>query len=200
MSKSTMILICFALVCLIAINILYFLPSQIGSSLPLYLRVIYETLHGNFADGILVGKMNNLDFSKLQIGDIILVGNPKAVYGKYTHVALYVGNNLVVDGNIGEGIRYTSLERYRIYAYAKILRVKTSNKIKIMAAKTAQENIGKVFFLIAPKSNPNLTYCGKIVWEAYKRAGIELLPEKYKKAEIILPDYFLQSLYVFEVE
>ncbi|MEZ0537125.1 hypothetical protein ACAG39_07705 [Caldicellulosiruptoraceae bacterium PP1] len=173
-----------------------FIHEQYFAKLPIELKVIVLTLKGYYADGFYNGDVNTIDFKKLKVGDIIIVGNPKSVYGTYTHAALYIGNGLTVDGNIGEGIRYVPVEHYKYYSYGKILRIMTSDDIKIKACINIEENVGSVFFLLAPIQNENLTYCTKMIWTSFKKAGIEL----FKPNRIIVPDDFLKSKFVYEVK
>jgi len=183
----------FVFVILLSIFFLLIIPENIAYNLPIYLRVISFSLKGNFADGFFDGKPNLLDFSHLEIGDIILVGNPRSVYGHYTHAAMYVGNGFTVDGNIGEGIRYVPINHYRYYTYGKILRVNLPKEIKLKAAYFAQKEIGKVFFLTTSFDNPYLTYCTKIIYSSYKKANVELIkPSGF----LVLPDDILKSRYV----
>lgn len=193
---KTLLIVILLLLIFSCILFIYFMPMQKIDKMPIELKVILLSLKGYFADGFYNGETNTIDFKKLNVGDIIVVGNPKSVYGTYTHAALYIGNGLTVDGNIGEGIRFVPVEHYKYYSYGKILRIKTSDDIKIKACRNIEENVGNVFFLLAPIQNENLTYCTKMIWTSFKKAGIEL----FKPNGIIVPDDFLKSKFVYEVK
>jgi hypothetical protein len=59
---------------------------------------------GNFGYGNSIRYANDISFSGLEIGDIILGGYPDCAYGRFSHVAMYVGNGQVIEAFVDYGV------------------------------------------------------------------------------------------------
>ncbi|HBQ28134.1 MAG TPA: hypothetical protein DD719_01715 [Desulfotomaculum sp.] len=162
-----------------------------GEYPPLIVRALAAAGRGELGSGKFGGKPNHLDLSLLQPGDILLGGNPGSSYGFFTHAGLYIGNNQVVDMYISTGVYLTEAKTYqRYYDRAAILRVKASPDQKKAAVDYALTQIGKPFFILAPKKEDGLWYCTKLIWRAYLAQGIDL---DTLNSYWVLPDSFWLS-------
>jgi uncharacterized protein YycO len=146
-----------------------------GRHAPIWITLLANSAHGHLGTGDF-SNPNQLDFSQLQPGDIILVGNAGGSYGRYTHAAIYVGNDQAIDMYISTGVYLTSLDAYHDYRWAAILRVKATKTQKVAAVDYSLKQLGLPFFILAPRNNDGLWYCSKLVWQAYARQGIDLDP------------------------
>lgn len=159
-----------------------------GKCPPFIVLALAAAGRGELGSGKFGGKPNNLDLSLLQPGDILLGGNPGSSYGLFTHAGLYVGNSQVVDMYISTGVYLTEAKNYqRYYNWAAILRVKASPDQKRAAVDYALTQVGKPFFILAPKKENGLWYCSKLIWQAYLTQGIDL---DALNSYWVLPDSF----------
>ncbi|HAG08342.1 MAG TPA: hypothetical protein DCK87_02060 [Desulfotomaculum sp.] len=159
-----------------------------GEYPPLMVLALAAAGRGELGSGKFGGKPNHLDLSLLQPGDILLGGNPGSSYGFFTHAGLYVGNNQVVDMYISTGVYLAEVKTYQnYYDRAAILRVKARPGQKKAAVDYALTQIGKPFFILAPKEEDRLWYCSKLLWRAYLDQGIDL---DALNSYWVLPDSF----------
>lgn len=159
--------------------------------------VARNAFHGSIGVGTWTGVPNAYDFTGLEPGDIVIGGNPGASWGHYTHATLYVGNGQVVETLLRNGVNLGSVSRYNDYTWAGALRVNAPPEVKAKAVAAALSRQGLPFYLLAPRSSPDWFYCTKIVWWAYKQAGLDLDPEG---GFWMVPDRFLLSPYVQPVD
>jgi len=145
---------------------------------------------GEIGGGEFQGSLNKLDLSLLEPGDILLGGNHGSSYGVFTHAGLYAGNNQVVDMGTSSGVYLAGSQDYYSYDWAAILRVKASPGHKKAAVDYALSQIGKPFFILAPRKEDGLWYCTKLISYSYSRQGINL---ESSKGYWILPDSLLKS-------
>lgn len=155
--------------------------------------IFRHAMAGNIGVGSWNGVPNTFDFSQAEPGDIIIGGNPGASWGHYTHATLYLGDGQVAETLLRLGVNPGPVARYSDYTWAGILRVKASPEVKARAVAAARERQGQPFYLLAPKGSPNWFYCTKLVWWAYKEAGLDLDPEG---GFWMMPDRFFLSPYV----
>ncbi|MGI5921784.1 MAG: YiiX/YebB-like N1pC/P60 family cysteine hydrolase [Syntrophomonadaceae bacterium] len=148
---------------------------------------------GNVGYGHVSAFNNNIQLDNLQPGDILLGGWPDCAYGLFSHTALYLGHGKVLEGYIESGITINPVDHFKEYAWACILRVKTSEKVKAQVIDYALRQQGKIFYPLAFKNGTNYWNCSKIIWKAYKEQNIDL-----ESADDlwIAPEVFRDSQYV----
>ncbi len=152
-----------------------------------YLRSFKQ---GHIGYGLVTPTNNGLPLEKLQIGDIILGGWPNCAYGNYSHVGLYIGQNLVLESFVDYGVNIQTADKYRSYQTASIIRVKTDQKTREQAVDYALQHRNKIFYPVAFKAGERYWNCSKIIWMAYKKQGIDL--EEINDLWIA-PDVFFNS-------
>lgn len=131
-------------------------------------------LNGNAGYGKVSDYNNDFPLTGLEPGDILLGGWPDCAYGSYSHVGLYLGNNEVLEGYVDSGITINSVDHYRNYAQACVVRVQTSENVKKRALAYALEQEGKIFYPLAFKNGARYWNCSKIIWKAYMAQDIDL--------------------------
>ena len=127
------------------------------------------------------GDGNNLDLSKLRVGDIIAVsgafpGADLIVPGHYSHVAMYIGNGMMIEA-WETGVRIVSIDMIHNADDAAIYRVRTSDSVKQAAVNWALTKVGLPYDFIwltyigGKQVEGNSYYCSELVWAAYKAVG-----------------------------
>lgn len=139
--------------------------------------VLQNAEHGNIGVGTWTGVPNTFDFTHLEPGDIVIGGNPGASWGHYTHATLYLGDGKVAETLLRRGVNPGPASAYNNYTWAGVLRVKAPPEVKQKAVAAALGRVGKPFYLLAPRESDEWFYCTKLVWWAYKQAGVDLDPE-----------------------
>jgi uncharacterized protein YycO len=155
---------------------------------------------GAFGVGYWDGNRNQVDFSKLEPGDIILGGNTGSSWGYWTHATLYLGDGQVMETFLQTGVALDTVTRYNdYYSHAAALRVKAPKAVKEQAVEEAKKLLGKPFYLLGSRGSSSLFYCTKIVWYAYKRAsaaaGLDIDLDT-SNAYWVVPDRIAQSPWV----
>lgn len=149
---------------------------------------------GAFGVGHWDGSRNEFDFSQLEPGDIVLGGNTGSSWGHWTHAALYLGDGEVMETFLQTGVAPEPVTRYNVYySHASALRVNLPPAVKAEAVARARALQGKPFYLLAPRGSRSLFYCTKVVWYAYKEAGVDLDPDG---AYWVVPDSITRSPWV----
>lgn len=129
---------------------------------------------GNLGPGVPSGRGNNLDLSDLEPGDILLGGNDGSTYGRFTHAAIYEGEGMAWQGWLSTGVSQVRVERFRGYDRSCILRVRTTSENRRQAVETVATWSGQLFHPLAFKPGDRVWNCTKIIWEAYRRLGLNL--------------------------
>jgi len=133
---------------------------------------------------------NNISFTELEPGDILLGGYPDCAYGRFSHAGIYLGKGQVAEGYVDLGITIQTLDHYNNYSDICLLKVKAPQDVKLKAVDYVLEQEGKIFYPLAFKPGDRWWNCSKIMWKAYCEQGINLTPE----ADFwIAPDAFYQS-------
>lgn len=153
--------------------ILLYNPNIIKKN-SVFVNYIYCALKGNWSSGSNSGKGNNLDLNLAKPGDILLGGKPGTGWGHFSHAALYLGDGYILQGFVDWGVTLGKAQRYHEYDWACILRVKVSPEGKFKAINYALEQRSKAFHILALKPGERYWNCTKIVWAAYKKAGVNL--------------------------
>ena len=149
------------------------LISDPNSSIPTYLKNFQR---GSAGLGIAGDYKNSISFSGLEPGDIILGGYPDCSYGEYSHAALYIGSNEVIEGNADSGIAIQSIFHFSSYSQVALLRIEAPAELKTHAVEYALAHRGKAFYPLAFKNGERIWNCSKIMWKAYMEQGIDLDP------------------------
>lgn len=129
---------------------------------------------GHFGSGIPSGRGNDLDLSVIQPGDILLGGYDGATYGKFTHAAIYEGEGIAWQGWLSSGVSRVRIERFLDYDRACILRVNTDSENRRQAVEMVAGWDGQLFYPLVFKPGDRVWNCTKIIWEAYRRLGLDL--------------------------
>jgi cell wall-associated NlpC family hydrolase len=110
----------------------------------------------------------------LEPGDIIVCGNPGAVYGTWSHATIYLGEGRVLAQDLLSGIGMERVGSLEWYDHLRVLRPRVSSSLRTAAARTAMGFAGQVFNLMAHPRDPWQLNCSRCVEEAYRLHGIEL--------------------------
>jgi len=123
----------------------------------------------------------------LQQGDIIFVDLYKGWShgGYWDHLALYVGEQAVVEATYNGGVCYTPVEAFLERdkpAEISVKRLKGMpfrEEIVQQAIEYALDQVGKPFDFTATvtlplKINEENQHCAEVIWRAYKAAGVDL--------------------------
>ncbi|GGI98007.1 hypothetical protein GCM10010885_04520 [Alicyclobacillus cellulosilyticus] len=123
-------------------------------------------------------------------GDVLVFHNPHCAYGYWSHAVLYAGGGWVIDAT--DFVRGTTLRPLSVFQYyekAALLRPAVPAAVRRQSARIAQAYVGRMYDPFAPLSDDRRQYCSKLVWTAYRRAGVTLCPPK----AWIVPDDLYQS-------
>ena len=129
------------------------------------------------------GNGNNLDLSKLQVGDIILAdgvgGISGLMPGKYEHCAIYIGGGVIVEA-MPEGVRYNDYTVCLGSDEAAIYRVSTTSTKKTAAKNHNIAQVGKPYDYIwmtywgGKSVYSSSWYCSELNWAGYKLQGVDI--------------------------
>jgi len=151
---------------------------------------IKSAKQGHVGYGFNVQNDNGISFAGLEPGDIILGGYPGCAYGRFSHAALYVGDDQVIEGFVDYGVYTNSIKHFHNYTEVALLRVEADPEIKARAVEYAKRYSGRMFYPLAFKEGTRIWNCSKIMWEAYAAQGIDLDP---RNDFWIAPDVFYNS-------
>lgn len=126
------------------------------------------------------GNGNNLDLSKLQVGDIILCEGCAGWLAKlipgWDHAAMYTGNVQMVEA-WKDGVRVVSIDMVRNADSAAIYRVATSDSVKRSAVNWALTKVGYPYdykwltYIGGKEVYGDSYYCSELIWAAYLAVG-----------------------------
>ncbi len=117
---------------------------------------------------------NGLSFAGLEVGDILLGGYPQCAYGRFSHVSIYIGENLVLEGYGDLGVTIQPISHYWNYSEIALLKVDASPEVKGRVVAYLKEYAGGLFYPLAFKPGDRIWNCSKIIWQAYYIEGIDL--------------------------
>ncbi len=122
---------------------------------------------------------NDLDLSKLQVGDLILEYNPKFAWiipGHWTHVAIYIGDGKIVEAT-EDGVVVNPVSNVHKADEAAMFRVRTSDAVRQAAVEFALQQVGKPYdykwltYIGGKEVYGDSYYCSELAWAAYLAAG-----------------------------
>lgn len=129
---------------------------------------------GRFSHGIERNYNNGISFADLEPGDIIVGGYPECSYGRFSHAAIYIGNNLVMESYGDLGVTIQPLNHFWDYSEIALLQVEAEPEIKNKAIEYIISFKGGLFYPVAFKPGDRIWNCTKIIWKAYYEQGIDL--------------------------
>jgi hypothetical protein len=126
---------------------------------------------------------------RLEPGDVILGGNPGAVYGEWSHATIYLGDGQVLVQDLLRGISIGELDELAWYDHLRIIRPMASATTRAEVAQTARHYVGGLFNLMSHPQDPWQWTCSRCVHDAYLRHGIHVSDGRFW----ITPDALARS-------
>ncbi len=115
----------------------------------------------------------------LEPGDVIVCGNPGAVYGAWSHATIYLGDGEVLSQYLLRGIGIERVEVLAWYDHLRVLRPPVSAATRTAAAMTARTQAGCVFNLMAHPRDPWQLTCSSSVDAAYRAVGVNVTDGRF---------------------
>lgn len=147
---------------------------------------------GRFSHGIERNYNNGISFADLEPGDIIVGGYPECSYGRFSHAAIYLGDNLVMESYGDLGVTTQPLSHFWDYSEIALLRVEANPELKNKVIEYVGGFTGGLFYPVAFKPGERIWNCTKIIWKAYYEQGIDL---EGREDLWTTPDDFYNSSY-----
>lgn len=119
---------------------------------------------------------NDISFEGLEPGDLVFGAYPDCAYGHYSHVGIYLGQGRVMEAFVDLGVNIQPLEHYRQYSEICLVRVNAPKELKEKAVANVMGYEGKLFYPLAFRPGDRIFNCTKIMWKAYREAGLDLAP------------------------
>lgn len=129
---------------------------------------------GNIGFGLAGFYNNRMSFEGLEPGDLVLGGYPDCAYGRFSHAAIYLGNNQVAEAYAETGVLVAPVQHFNSYSQVCLLKVNADPEIKQKAVEYVMEKRGDLFYPIAFKPGDRIWNCTKIMWKAYAHQGVDL--------------------------
>jgi hypothetical protein len=133
---------------------------------------------------------NDISFTGLEPGDLILGAYPGCAYGRFSHAGIYLGEGKVLESYGDLGVNIQPIEHYREYSEVCLLRVKADTTVKKQAVDYVTRQQGGMFYPLAFKSGERYWNCTKIMWKAYAAQGVDFDPTN---DFWVAPDLFYKS-------
>jgi hypothetical protein len=115
----------------------------------------------------------------LEPGDIILGGNPGAVYGAWSHATIVLDDGRVLAQDLLRGIDQEAIAGLEWYDRLRVLRPRIPAAVRAAAARAAQRRIGAVFNLVAHPGDPWQLSCARCVADAYRDQGVDITDGRF---------------------
>jgi NlpC/P60 family len=115
-----------------------------------------------------------LPVEQLEPGDLIVCGNPGAVYGEWSHATLYLGGDTVLTQDLLSGIGLGHIDGLAWYDHVRVLRPAVPAATRAAVARTAHRYVGQMFNLMSHPRDPWQWTCSRCVEDAYRTHGIEI--------------------------
>jgi hypothetical protein len=120
-----------------------------------------------------------LAVERLAPGDIILCGNPGAVYGAWSHATIVLEDGRVLDQDLLRGIDQQASDGLAWYDRLRVLRPPLPAAVRTAASRAAQRRIGAVFNLLAHPGDPWQLSCARCVADAYREQGVDITDGRF---------------------
>ncbi|MHB1417445.1 MAG: YiiX/YebB-like N1pC/P60 family cysteine hydrolase [Chloroflexota bacterium] len=106
--------------------------------------------------------------SGLQPGDILFVSNPDDVWYSpnaiWTHNAIYVGNNMVVEATLDHGVAYANLDGWGAGLTKAVKRLAKPRASTVNAAVAyAEQHVGIPYDIFFDKDTESRQYCSELI-------------------------------------
>lgn len=134
------------------------------------------------------GPTTFLDARRVEAGDILLGQRPGCAYGTWTHVAIALDGGRILGQDLHHGMYEERVEDFR-YDHIRVLRPDLPAEARARAAAFARTLVHTPFHTLAGKHDRRVWTCAKSVWEAYRREGLDLAPDRDRP----IPDDFADS-------
>lgn len=136
-------------------------------------------IHYGLFKGYAAGSPENqrnarLPVELLEAGDIIVCGNPGAVYGDWSHATIYLGNNTVLGQDLLRGIGIEHVGDLAWYDHVRVLRPRIPADVRAAAARAANHHVGQIFNLMSHPRDPWQWNCSRCVEGAYRAQGVDI--------------------------
>ena len=182
---------CFALIFTMAVSLVAFsVPTAAASADEPAVETDVAITSVDAPEDALVGKEwtgngNNLDLSKLRLGDIISVKGVIKIAGiaewyiGYSHAAIYIGNGQMIEA-FSEGVRLAPSSMIHNADCARIDRVSTTYSKKVAAVNFMKAQLGKPYDYIwltyfgGKQVYGSSYYCSELAWAGYKTQGVDI--------------------------
>lgn len=129
---------------------------------------------GNIGFGLAGFYNNQISFEGLEPGDLVLGGYPDCAYGRFSHAAIYLGNNQVAEAYAEVGVLVSPVQHFHSYSQVCLLKVNAAPEIKQKAVEYVMSKRGALFYPVAFKPGDRIWNCTKIMWKAYACQGVDL--------------------------
>lgn len=131
-------------------------------------------IHYGLFKGYAAGSPQNQQNTRLPVellepGDIIVCGNPGAVYGDWSHATIYLGDNIVLTQDLLRGIGIEHVSNLSWYDHVRVLRPRIP-----AAVRAANHHVGQIFNLMSHPHDPWQWNCSRCVEGAYRIQGVEI--------------------------
>jgi hypothetical protein len=136
-------------------------------------------IHFGLFKGYAAGSPQNerntyLPVDLLEPGDIIVCGNPSAVYGDWSHATIYLGDRTVLSQDLLSGIGIEHVDGLAWYDHVRVLRPAVPAATRAAAARSANDYVGQIFNLMSHPQDPWQWTCSRCVEDAYRTQGVEI--------------------------
>jgi hypothetical protein len=135
---------------------------------------LHNAQQGNIGFGLAGFYNNQMSFEGLEPGDLVLGGYPDCAYGRFSHAAIYLGNDQVAEAYAEVGVLISPVQHFHSYSQVCLLKVNAAPEIKQKAVEYIMSKRGALFYPIAFKPGDRIWNCTKIMWKAYAVQGVDL--------------------------
>lgn len=159
---------------------------------------------------------NDLDFSVLEPGDILIVSNPTdRWYTRFTvfwsHIGIVTERGVVdaardprgerAKNRLWYSVQCVPFEDYAANYDILALRVRCECEKRLAAARYAESKIGApyaptIWHMLFTRRSTRYYSCASLMWQAYMLQGIDLNPTPFNLEFVVLPGALARSQYV----